>query len=291
MILAQRLTKFRVRKVSIVPYGANDETVSFKKSADTDEVLIFKSADLDLNKADKNLGVNEMVKDPLKKEGEPPEMTEEEKKKKREEEEAAAKAKAGEAAKSAPVKKEEMTEEEKKKKEEEEKAKGEGPKEEAAKSAPIMAELRKMVADAIAPIQAENVALKKQLDGEQAIRETREYIAKAASEYPHLGMPAEIGTLLLSLQKSDLPSADKDRISTLLNQANTGMAYLTKSHGYGGAPLPEKSAAAEINEKAKGLIEKSSDKKMDLAIARTEVRKMHPDLAARERQEEKTGVT
>ena len=42
--MPQKLTKFKVRKVSLVPWGANDAEISFKKSAPgSDEVLIFKS--------------------------------------------------------------------------------------------------------------------------------------------------------------------------------------------------------------------------------------------------------
>jgi len=274
IILAQKLTKFRVRKVSIVNWGANDEpfTDPIKKSAaDADSVVIFKSA---------NPGDNSMP-DPTKLKKEEPSETEEEKKKK-EEEEAAAKAE-----KSAALKKEaealagKETEEEEKKEEEK--------KEEATKSADIIALIQKEAGKIVAPILEENANLRKKVGDLTAIHEIREYIQKAADTLPNLGNPAEIGGLLLSIEKSNLSKDDKARLGSILATANESSGYLFKSQGYSGrvdTAATDGTLAGEFyrlaNERA-GVIQKSADapkdQKIVKALAEAAISRERPDLA------------
>lgn len=285
--MAQKLKKFSVHKVSIVPYGANDETIQLHKSAGS-EVVLFKSADF-------QGGKSMSMFDKVKKEDAPPgEMSEEEKKKKEEEE----KAKEGKAEKSAPkkIKKEEAkagegkeTPEEEKKEEEEKKAE-----EKTEKSAP-MVDIQKMidqaVAKAVTPLQEENKLLKADLGVEKSIRETAEYVQKAATFLPSLGKPSEVGPVILAIEKSNLAPEHKEAIQNLLIKAESltkaAQPMLFRPMGYDGAAKVADSAAGEIDKLAKGLIQKS-DKPMDLAAARSQIRKQYPDLAQREREESRT---
>jgi hypothetical protein len=286
--MAQKLKKFQVHKVSIVPYGANDETIQLHKSADS-EVVLFKSADYQGGK---------LMFDKLKKDDAPPgEMSEEEKKKKEEEEK---KKEEEKTEKSAPSKKNPLKKEaeagagketpEEEKKEEEEKKKEE---EKTEKSAPV--DIDKAVsialAKALAPIQAENAELRKSLAIETSIRETQEYVEKAATYLPSLGKPSEVGPVILAIEKSNLSPTHKEAIQNLLIRAESmtkaAQPMLFKSMGYDGAAKVTDSAAEEINKLAQGLIQKS-EKPLDLAAARSLIRKQYPDLANREREEART---
>jgi hypothetical protein len=289
--MVQKLTKFKVRKVSLVPWGANDSPITLTKSADADqlhEIEIFKSAQ----------GDNEsMFDDKVRKEDAPPETEEE--KKKREEKEAAEKASKSAAA---PVKKEDETEEEKKKRLAEEAKKegeseGQEKKEEAAKSAPagmseaIAKAVALEVSKAVASLKEENVTLRKSLGVMTDRQETEEYIKKASTHLPSLGKPDVVGSILRDIAKSDMPQASKVALEKLLSHAEdltkAAAPLLFKSFGYDGAAHVEESAAAEIDKRARETVKKSADGKMDMATARAEVRKQDPDLAAKERAEEK----
>lgn len=287
--MAQNLKKFKVHKVSIVPYGANDETIQLHKSADS-ELVLFKSAAYQGGKS---------MFDKFKKDDAPPgEMTEEEKKKKEEEEKAKEGEKAEKSATSKkPVKKEaeagagEETPEEEKKEEEEKKKKEEESK--AEKSAPV--DIEKMVSQAVAkalvPYQAENAELRKSLAVETSIRETQEYVQKAATHLPSLGKPSEVGPVILAIEKSNLSTAHKEAIQNLLIRAESltkaAQPMLFRPMGYDGAAKVADSAAEEIEKLARGLIQKS-DKPLDLASARSQIRKQYPDLARKERDEART---
>lgn len=274
----QKLTKFSVLKVSLVPWGANDEPISFQKSANPNEFLIFKS-----KAGDTSMTV-------IKKEGE---ETEEEKKKRLEEEEA--KKKEAEASKSAPVKKEE-TEEEKKKREEEEAKKkaGEGSTEKSALfkefRQEMQADIKKAIAEATEPIRKENEELRKQISTEQALRETRTYITKASTDLSHLGDSVGIGGLLFSIEKSNLAPADKAKISEIFKQADQGAAYLFKAAGYSPRPTDAIKEAGPVGEFNKlvadrmGELRKSADAPKDQlvlkSVAMTAISRERPDLAA-----------
>jgi hypothetical protein len=272
--MAQKLKKFQVHKVSIVPYGANDETIQLHKSADSDEVVLFKSADYEI----KDKGDISMKS--ILKEGEAP-PSEEKKEEKKEEEEK--KEGEEETAKSAPVQK--CEEGDKKKAEEKE--------QETQKSAlfkEFRSEIKKAVDEAVAPLRQENAVLRKSLDGEQVLRETREYIAKAATELPNLGNAAEVGSLLLAIEKSNLSKEDKGRVQTFLKQADTGSAYLFKAQGYSrrvegadtGSLVGEfnqlvKDKMGEIRKNVTGKVQRSE--LVLKSMAEAAVSKERPDLA------------
>jgi hypothetical protein len=271
--LAQKLTKFKVRKVSLVSWGANDEEISFSKSdKPADEVLIFKSADIDTDIK----GDNSMKS--ILKEGDAP-PTEEEKKKKEEEEEEAEEEKKEEASKSAVVKCEEGD-----KKKAEEEANKAAPGEYISKSA-VEALITKAVNAAVKPLVDKNTELEKSI-------QMSAYVNKAASELPALGDPNAVGPILFEIEKSAISPETKTQLANLLkradamNKAATPLLFKAQGYEHTAQTVPD-SASAKMDSLVAarmGEIRKSADiagkpENVIKAMAVAAVTKENPQLA------------
>ena len=243
--MPQQLTNFRVNKVSLVEWGANDEPISFEKSASSgNEVLIFTSAQ---TKGDDSMKF----------------MKEDE---------------------SSEEKKDEEKKEEEKK--EEEKKEASAPPDFISKSA-VEAMITKAVSAAVGPLVEKNAALEKSI-------QMGVYVQKAASDMPSLGDPKAVGPILYEIEKSNLPAETKTQVRDLLTRADRlnkeAMPLLRRSIGYNNSALaPDESATKQIEKLAKEFITKSG-KPIDLAMARAEIRKLHPELAKAEQDEYNSGV-
>lgn len=93
--------------------------------------------------------------------------------------------------------------------------------------------------------------------------------------------PGSFAGVLSDIEKSNLPESSKQDLISMLNNAEK----LSKAASQRSITSPSTGpAAAEIEKLAKEFITKSS-KPIDLAVARSEVRKLHPELAQQERDE------
>jgi len=139
------------------------------------------------------------------------------------------------------------------------------------------------------------IALRKALDDQEDLRkrlavfeEDRELMAfkKRASD---IGVAETQAELILKASKGDQKSFDAvlDMIKAANAQARTAGVF--KEFGSnGGVPRGNGSALAEIEAHAETL--RKADPKLSLIQARVTVRKAHPDLAQRERDEERAAI-
>jgi len=277
--MPQQLTNFRVNKVSLVEWGANDEPISFEKSASSgNEVLIFTSAQ---TKGDDSM---KFMKEDESSEEKKDEEKKEEEKKEEEKKEASAKTRVKKEDESSEEKKDEEKKEEEKK--EEEKKEASAPPDFISKSA-VEAMITKAVSAAVGPLVEKNAALEKSI-------QMGVYVQKAASDMPSLGDPKAVGPILYEIEKSNLPAETKTQVRDLLTRADRlnkeAMPLLRRSIGYNNSALaPDESATKQIEKLAKEFITKSG-KPIDLAMARAEIRKLHPELAKAEQDEYNSGV-
>lgn len=151
--------------------------------------------------------------------------------------------------------------------------------------------IRKAVSAEVAPLREENAELRKSLELQTTALRHKEYVAIAKSDFAALGDPEEVAKDIAALEA--LPQDQRKRILKTMKKTSAmkeeSIKVLGKRLGVNTATLNDATAAAEIHALAKNLIEKSGEK-MDLAVARSRIREMHPDLAAREAQEYAEGV-
>jgi len=96
-----------------------------------------------------------------------------------------------------------------------------------------------------------------------------------------LGIAKNDSSLLAEIEKSDLSSVAKRELTTMLTKAETLDRIARRNSMTSPATGP---ASSEIDALAKEFVQKSN-KPMDLATARVEIRKLHPDLARKEQDE------
>ncbi len=93
--------------------------------------------------------------------------------------------------------------------------------------------------------------------------------------------PGSLAGVLSDIEKSNLSESAKQDLTRMLTDAEK----LSKAASQRSITSPSTGpAAAKIEQLAKEFITKSG-KPIDLAIARSEVRKLHPELAQQERDE------
>jgi stage V sporulation protein SpoVS len=149
------------------------------------------------------------------------------------------------------------------------------------------------VQKAVKPLAEENAKLRKSLDRQIVTIRKRELEEIAKEHLGALGNTKETATILKSLEDSNMDSEAKTAILKTLKQANAArkeaMTMLGTQMGYNSFVQSPDSASGQINAMAKSLVAKS-DKPMDLATARTLIRKQHPELAKLEANEYKEGL-
>ena len=92
---------------------------------------------------------------------------------------------------------------------------------------------------------------------------------------------SSVANVLDEIELSDLSESTKKTLAEMLTKAETLDKSIRRNSVVATSPGQ---ASAEIDRLAKDFITKSS-KPIDLAMARVEVRKLHPELAQQERDE------
>ena len=92
---------------------------------------------------------------------------------------------------------------------------------------------------------------------------------------------SSVANVLNEIELSDLSESTKKTLAEMLTKAETLDKSIRRNSVVATSPGQ---ASAEIDRLAKEFITKSS-KPIDLAMARVEVRKLHPELAQQERDE------
>jgi len=151
------------------------------------------------------------------------------------------------------------------------------------------ADIVDIVNKAIAPLQEENARLRKSLDRQTSMLQSKEYVEIAKSHFSELGKPEDVAKDLEAI--AALPKESRDRVLKSWKQANAmkkeSNAILTKAIG------TSRPAPGSAREEFYGLVEKKIGevRKSDAgkkagdnpavlkALAITEVSKEHPDLA------------
>lgn len=156
-----------------------------------------------------------------------------------------------------------------------------------------------IVQKAIAPLQEENARLKKSLDRQVSILQSKEYVEIAKSHFAELGKPEDIAKDLEAI--STLPKESRDRVLKSWKQANAmkkeAGAMLTQAIGSSrpepGSAREEFSALvakkqAEVQKSDKG--QKITNPAILKSLAITAVSTEYPDLARRVDAEQRANM-
>jgi hypothetical protein len=139
------------------------------------------------------------------------------------------------------------------------------------------------------PEVVEALAKAKETSDRLAVLEADRALIDMRKRAVDIGVGEAHAEVMLKARTGDQASIDKvfDLVKAANAQAKAG-ALFSEFGSRGGAGAPDGSARAEVQTKAEEL--RKSDGKLTLEIARVQVRKNNPDLAQRERAEERAAI-